>query len=287
MDKYICDAAKNIIMGGLLKGGLLTAHHIKQFLEESYAKKPAGNIDDFVLDKSLTNANAKVYHNRITGQTVIVHKGTEGFTDWGNNVVYGLLGQKGYEYTKRFKAAKQAQQAVEEKYGTKNLSTLGHSQGALLAEMLGKNSREIVTLNKATRIGSNKVAPNQYDISSTGDIVSSLNPLQKQTKREIKIPKESSNPLKEHSIDILNRLDDNLLIGQGKGKGKGKPIVIQRKDFIREHNKLIPILKKGSKKQQIQEALDQQRELTKIIGQGQNKKQPRYCTPVEDIEMTF
>lgn len=44
--------------------------------------------------------------------------------------------------------------------------------------------------------------------------------------------------------------------------GKGKPpIIIPMKEFVAEHKKLIPILKKGTKAQQKREALDQEREL--------------------------
>jgi hypothetical protein len=83
--------------------------------------------------------------------------------------------------------------------------------------------------------------------------------LQKKGEKDIVIEKKSYNPVKEHSIDVLNRLEEDRLIG----KGKKKAIVIKRKDFIAEHEKLIPILKKGTKKQQLKEALDQLKELEK------------------------
>ena len=38
-------------------------------------------------------------------------------------------------------------------------------------------------------------------------------------------------------------------------------------DFIREHLRLIKVLKKGSKKEQLKEAVDQKKELMKFLKQ--------------------
>lgn len=200
----------------IVSGGKLKVKYIKEFLNQSYEKDRKETIDDFTLDKTLSTNNVAVYHNKKTGQTVISHKGTQGITDWGNNIVYGLLGKTGYKYTSRFKDAEKIQRATEAKYGKQNITTIGHSQGALLGELLGKEGKETITLNKATRIGSNEKGKTQYDISSTGDIVSSLNPLSKQTKRDVIIKKQTYNPLTEHGIDILNRLDEDIEIGEGR-----------------------------------------------------------------------
>jgi len=201
-----------------LFGGALKVSEVKGFIDQSYNKKSADTLGDWVLDKQLSTTRAKVYHNTKTGQTTITHTGTDSLTDWGNNLVFGIFGKKGYKYTSRYKDAKKVQDAVEKKYGTKNLSTLGHSQGGLLAEMLGNNSREKITLNKATRIGSNEKSANQFDIRTNRDVVSKLNPLQKKTERDITIKSQSYNPLTEHSPDVLNQLDQDQIIGQGKGK---------------------------------------------------------------------
>ena len=59
------------------------------------------------------------------------------------------------------------------KYGQNNISTIGHSQGGLLAELLGKNSHEIITVNKATSpFSDNSGGKNQHDIRSDCDKVS-------------------------------------------------------------------------------------------------------------------
>ena len=54
--------------------------------------------------------------------------------------------------TPRYKEAQQVQQQAETKYRAKNISTIGHSQGGYQAQLLGANTQEIITLNKATRL---------------------------------------------------------------------------------------------------------------------------------------
>ena len=230
------------------EGGKLSVKNIKNLLNASYdLNTPTG---DFILDKQLSTNTSKVFYNPKTKEAIVAHRGTQGIKDWANNLVYGVGGKWLYKFTPRFKEAEHVQKNAERKFGRNNVSTLGHSQGSLLGELLGKNSKEIITLNKATRIFSNKKAPNQYDIRSSGDVVSSLNPLQTDNKKEVVIPKESNNPLKEHSIDVLDRLPEEQMIGEGKmGKDWGlHAVVIDKKipipearkisqDFIKNKNK--------------------------------------------------
>ena len=56
-----------------------------------------------------------------------------------------------YRQTARFKSSKKVQKTAEKKYGAKNVSAIGHSQAGLLAQIIGKNSKENIVLNKATR----------------------------------------------------------------------------------------------------------------------------------------
>ena len=74
------------------------------------------------------------------------------------------------------------------------------------------------------------------------------------------IKSKTYNPLKEHSLQVLEGLEDEEEIGEGQ-----KNVVIKKKDFLEEHNKLIPLLQYGSKKQRRNEALDQMNELNKIM----------------------
>ena len=180
-------------------------------MKASYDKN-IKNVNGFIQDEALSTDNSKVFFNSGTGQVVIAHKGTQGIDDWLNNAIYGIGGIKAYKLTPRFKEAERVQLEAEAKYGANNISTIGHSQGALQAELLGKNSYEIITLNKATRPKENIKQKNQTDISSYGDLVSSLNPFKE--KSDIIIPSKGFNILKEHNIDILDRLNSNLMVGK-------------------------------------------------------------------------
>tara|TARA_R110002126_G_scaffold53413_2_gene144389 strand:- start:3773 stop:5083 length:1311 start_codon:yes stop_codon:yes gene_type:complete len=196
---------------GVGKG--LSAKNLKELLKASYS--PKDKVGDFVMDKSLSSKTSKVYQNPQTGQVVVAHQGTQGWADWGNNLVYAVGGKWAYEKTPRYKEAKKVQEEAQQKYGAKNITTIGHSQAGLQAEMLGKDTKEIITLNKASRPFSNTKAPNQFDLRSKLDIVSSLNPFESSTSRDVKIHPESLNPLTEHSTDVLERLDPEAIIGIG------------------------------------------------------------------------
>jgi hypothetical protein len=200
-------------IGGTGIGKGLSAKNLKELLKASYS--PKDKVGDFVMDKSLSSKTSKVYQNPTTGQVVVAHQGTQGWKDWGNNLVYAIGGKWAYEKTPRYKEAKKVQEEAQQKYGAKNITTIGHSQAGLQAEMLGKDTKEIITLNKASRPFSNTKAPNQFDLRSKLDIVSSLNPFESSSSRDVKIYPESLNPLTEHSTDVLERLDPEVIIGVG------------------------------------------------------------------------
>lgn len=201
-------------------GGKVSVEHLKRFLEASYSKSPPQNIDDYILDKSITNKWAVVYNNPKTGEAVVAHRGTNPSKDWLNNAAY-LSGA--YKFTDRYKSGKETQDAAERKYGKLNISTLGHSQGGLLAGELGKDTKEIITLNRAY-MGERR-PKNEYDIRSEADVVSgvmgittgikSLFKPKKTEKHNITISAKNINPLSEHAVDILDRLPPNQLIGAG------------------------------------------------------------------------
>lgn len=203
-----------------LKAGKRTTKEIKKFLNASYKTNPKENIEGFVLDKSLSKETGKVYHNPETGETIVVHRGTQGIMDWKNNVAYAL---GNYEKTDRYKKGKSIQDKAEKKYGAENISTLGHSQGSILARKLGKDTKEIININPAYLL--EKPAENEYTIRSSGDVVSALYAPVAKTRqifspktskeRDITIPAErNSNILDEHSYKILDRLGDKQ-IGAG------------------------------------------------------------------------
>ena len=202
------------------KGGKLKVGHIKQFLKSSYDKQPTENIDDFILDKSLSNDYAKTYYDPLTNHSVVVHRGTSGASDWLNNVAYAF---GAYNFTNRYKTGKEIQERAEEKYGSQNVSTLGHSQGGVLARKLGGNSKEIINLNPAYMGESQN--QNEFNVRSDRDLVSGMlapfNAVKSwfyptnTSNRNIVIPSKSFNILTEHSPDILDRLYDDDMIGAG------------------------------------------------------------------------
>ena len=206
-----------------LYGGKLKADEIKGFVNESYEKNPKSNLGDWILDSELSNDNAKVYYNPKTGEAVVTHRGTQGASDWGNNAAYAL---GAYKFTDRYKQGKKVQDKVEKKYGKKNISTLGHSQGAILARELGGDTKEIINVNPAYSF--EKPKKNEYNIRSENDVVSSAYaPVAKarevlfpeySKKHDIKIPSESvTDVLGNHSADVLDKLGDQE-IGVGAGR---------------------------------------------------------------------
>ena len=199
-------------------GGKMSISQFQKFLTNSYSKTPEKKIDDFEYDPELSIDRAKVYHDPRTGQAVITHTGTDSAIDWLNNIA---ISAKVYKYTPRYKNAKKAQEATEKKYGKQNVSSLGHSQGARLAEKLSSDkNKEILTLNKATNPFESYHHKNQTDVRSSGDVVSRLNPFNWGKNKEIIIPKQSNDIIKEHSPDVLSRLDSNMIIGEGRKRNK-------------------------------------------------------------------
>jgi len=217
-------------------GGKVSVKHIQKFVNASYKKDADEHIDDYMLDKSLSNDTAKTYYNPKLGHVVIIHRGTSGAKDWLNNVAYAI---GTYKSTNRYKTGKQIQDAVEKKYGAENVSTLGHSQGAVLSRELGKNSKEIINLNPAYK--GEKQGENEYNIRSSSDVVSGLlAPINKvktylkpEDDKNITIQAENPlNVLKEHSPDILNRLDQEREIGRGISGGN------RWTDFVKQWSKV-------------------------------------------------
>lgn len=195
-----------------LRGGKRTVKEVKEFINASYDENPPEKIGDFILDKNLTTSTGKVYYNPQTREAVVIHRGTQGGADWSNNLAY-LSGT--YERTDRYKQGKKVQDEAEKKYGAKNISTLSHSQGSVLARKLGANTKEIINLNPAYK--GEQELPNEYNIRSKSDVVSGilgvkqyLNPSKNVTTIE---SKSSFEPLGEHSPDILDRLEVNEIGG--------------------------------------------------------------------------
>jgi predicted alpha/beta-fold hydrolase len=144
---------------------------------------------------------------------------------------------------KRFNEPKEILGKIKQKYTDKNIDVLGHSLGAKIAETLGNDSqvKNIITLNKPTTpkdlIQKSKINSKQYDIRTTSDLVSALQPLQT-GQNDIVIQSLTSNPYTEHKIDTLSRLPQDQIIGTGL-KGLNELETYLYNLIIKEYYKLM------------------------------------------------
>jgi hypothetical protein len=199
-----------------MNGGGLRPTTLQLLLESTYT---GNEVEGFTIDKTISTNETRVYVSNTTPHVIVAHTGTYSTSDWGNNAVYAVFSEFGYKLTPRYNRAKKVQQKAEKKYGAKNISTTGHSQASLLAQLLGQNTHEIITLNSASRpqdFLKLSQPSNEYNVRSNGDIVSIWkNPFLK--KNNITIKKKSNNPITEHSPKVLSRLDSETIIGKTTG----------------------------------------------------------------------
>ncbi len=126
----------------------------------------------------------------------------------------------GYKDKSRFGEARDVLNKVKQKYTDKNIDVIGHSLGATVAEDLWTDERvkNVITLNKPSTpkdlIIKQKNVGKQFDIRTTGDLVSVLQPFQT-GQNDIVIDSETKNPYTEHKIDVLSRLPQDQIIGTG------------------------------------------------------------------------
>lgn len=223
-------------------GGKVEVKYLNKLLNESYKSKDktAANIDDkYILDNELSTDKTKVYIDKNTGEAVIANRGTNDFKD----VMTDAKLLMGYKDKSRFGEARDVLNKVKSKYPNASIDSIGHSLGSAVAEDIGKDERvkNVITLNKPTTpkdlISKSKLDSKQVDIRTTGDLVSMLNPLQRGEK-DIIIQSSTSNPYTEHKIDVLDRLDQDLVIGTGlKGLNKMEKYCYDL--IMKEYNKLM------------------------------------------------
>lgn len=199
-------------------GGKVEVKYLNKLLNESYKSKGKTNtnIDDrYILDNELSTDKTKVYIDKNTNDIAMVNRGTSDFKD----VMTDAKLLFGYN-DKRFNEPKEILNKIKQKYTDKNIDLIGHSLGAKIAETLGDDPqvKNIITLNKPTTpkdlFNKTKINNKQYDIRTTGDLVSVLQPFQT-GQNDIIIKSETKNPYTEHKIDTLDRLDQDLVIGTG------------------------------------------------------------------------
>lgn len=193
----------------------LSKTKLEGLLAATYDKKKV-NVDNYVIDTDLSDDRVKVYQDPATKHTVVAHRGSATGSDWFENGLYAL----GIKAGTNWAHSKRVQKRAEKKYGTDNLTTIGHSKGALHAQEFGKNGGEILTLNKPVNISDimYKVPKKQTDYQGEGDIVSMLRPMQRGNKqvvlkKDIGLVKRISRAIKhpinavlgEHSTKTLSR----------------------------------------------------------------------------------
>jgi len=242
--KHINDDILLVIAYQHMKGGKISSVNLQKMIKASYDVNFNEDIDGYKKDNSLSNSEITCFYNSSLNHAVAVFRGTERtFKDWSNNAMY-IAGQ--YENTDRFKRAKKLYEKIANKYGEKNVSLVGHSQSGAITRLIGENAKEIINLNPANLGEKNK--ENEYVVRSENDLVSAIKPvsdvihkvkddttnalkktanyflpkskqfkLAKDTsKQNITIEDKTFNPAVEHSEQILERLPDDEMIGQGR-----------------------------------------------------------------------
>jgi len=204
-----------------LTGGSLKVNELMELLKASYLEQPPKTIYGFTLDEKLSNLYGKVYVDMNKKKIVVAFRGTKETSDWANNLIYAS--SNAYKQTSRYKTAKKMYDNALKKYKGFQVESIGHSQGSLLARLLSDKSINSIQVNPAYKAETLK--DNEYIVRSSGDAVSALTVPKKMinsvlypswTKEHmLTIPSKTNNPITEHKIDILNRLDQNKKIGRG------------------------------------------------------------------------
>jgi hypothetical protein len=223
MDMAVCRAGAKP-----RKGGKIAVKDLNKLLNESYKSKnkTLDRVDNYELDKELSTDKTKIYKDITTGDIKMVNRGTSDI----NDVITDAKLLFGFKNNNRYNEGRQILQKVKEKYPDKSIDLLGHSLGASVAEDIGNDPqvKNIITLNKPTTpmdlFRKSKINDKQYDIRTSRDVVSMLQPIQKD-ENDLIIPSESKNLYTEHKIDVLDRLDQDKIIGTGfKINGKLKTL---------------------------------------------------------------
>lgn len=226
----------------MLEGGKIAIKDLKDLLNETYKSK--GNNTDIIdnkykLDDTLSTDKTKVYINSNDNEVVIANRGTSDIKDVVSDIKL-LFGYK----DNRFTEGRDILDKVKQKYRNYTIDSIGHSLGASVAENIGNDNqvKNVITLNKPTTpfdiFKKSKIKDKQYDIKTTKDIVSILAPLQKDS-NDIIIPSETNNLYTEHKIDVLDRLNQDLIVGKGINKIRLNNNDIKRLiKYVLKHKKL-------------------------------------------------
>lgn len=190
-------------------GGDISTDDLQKILTNSYAKD-INDVDDYQLDRDLSNNLSQVYFNPKTNKSVIAHTGSNNLSDWGSNLKYAL------GFTPEFEKRKKIQEQAYNKYGDK-LITVGHSRGALASEKLARPNTEVYTLDKPSNLIDlfrGTTNPRQVDVRHKNDLVSYLSKFQPRKGKLVTIDDPTRDILKAHRVDQLKGLN-NMILGTG------------------------------------------------------------------------
>ena len=188
----------------------ISANEVKDLIESGYSRtgdaEKLGKKYGLTLDKSLSNANHKIFIDKERNPTV-VYRGSKNEND---AMTDGLLAIGLEKYSTRFRESKDLLNDIRKKYNNKPVTSLGHSLGGSLAEYVGAD--KVVTVNKGVGISGigKQLKANQTDIRTDSDLVSILSKTQNGGK-QITIKTKEINPLKEHSHANLSKLNNRIL----------------------------------------------------------------------------
>jgi hypothetical protein len=188
----------------------VTANQVKDLIDAGYSRtgeaETLGRKYNLTLDKSLSNANHKVFYDKERNPTV-VYRGSKNEND---AMTDGLLAIGLEKYSTRFRESKDLMKDVNKKYNNKFVTGIGHSLGGSILEYVGAD--KAITVNKGVGISGigKTIKPNQTDIRTDHDVVSFLSKTQSGGKR-INIKTKEINPLKEHSHQNLLKLNNKIL----------------------------------------------------------------------------
>ena len=209
-----------------MKGRGLKPTEIKDFLEASYQENSPTQINDYALDEELSNLYGKVYVNEKLKKVILAFRGTgmENLgTDWIDNLVF-LANSSAYKLSPRFRTALKMYSLAIKKYESYKFELVSHSQSGIITNYLCSSKvQNCIAVNPAYKNATLK--SNEYIIRSTGDLVSKL-VAPKQIMNSVLYPKwsknhmitiddKTGNPITEHKVDILDRLNPNMVIGRG------------------------------------------------------------------------
>lgn len=182
------------------------AAQLADLIQSSYDDQTS--IPGFSVDKELSDKRVKVYRDDKSGKAVAVHRGSANVEDWRDNLK--LITQGKFASTDTYKKHAARQERIDNKYGSENVTLIGHSRAGGYVEHLNRKRKydQVITYNKAanwSHIGQRNPS-NQTDIRSNYDLVSALRPFQTGGNNVYLHDQIGPNLIQKHSTTPLRRL---------------------------------------------------------------------------------